>query len=243
MKKILNNLAAVVSLALLCVSCDKVGGDVPLVQSTGNVLVLNNGNWGGNDACLTSYNLKTGDVAGGAFMATNGQALGDLAQDILVDSGNIYVAVYGSQLIFVIDKDLKLKKTVIAENDGMKLSPRAMVKGGDKLYVTYYEGYLGEIDPDNGYEVRIVKVGSNPDGLAYADGKVYVANSGGMNYPDYDNTVSVVDATSFAVTSTIQVNVNPAKVFASGNHVFVSSFGNYADAPAKLQCIDARTCR
>lgn len=241
MKKVFLKMAAVIAAAAIFTSCDKGGTEVPEAVSFGNALVLNNGNWGGNDACITSFNLLTGEASGSAFKAANGQALGDLAQDILVDEGDVYIAVYGSQLIFVTDHDLKVKKTIIAEADGNKLSPRALTKSAGKVYVTYYEGYLGEIDPSKEYKVKTVKVGANPEGVAYAGGKLYVANSGGMNYPDYEKTLSVVDAASFEVTASIEVNLNPAKVYAAGNYVYVSSFGNYADVPAKLQCVDIRS--
>ena len=54
------------------------------------------------------------------------------------------------------------------------------------------------------------------------------------------NTVSVVSTSTLTETSTIEVNLNPAKAEASsdGAYVYVSSFGNYADVPAKLQVIN-----
>lgn len=66
-----------------------------------------------------------------------------------------------------------------------------------------------------------------------------MANSGGMAYPAYNNTVPVVSTSTFTETSVIEVNINPAKAEASsdGEYVYVSSYGNYADVPAKLQAI------
>lgn len=112
-----------------------------------------------------------------------------------------------------------------------------------KVYVTYYEGFVGEIDPA-GYNVRITAVGPNPEGLAYARGKLFIANSGGY-LPGYNNTVSVVDVSSFKEISTIEVNCNPSVVVANsaGNLVYVTSAGNYADIPAKLQVIDVAAAK
>ena len=234
MKRIL---LTIIAAASILTACDRSNTEIPEVPSTGNILVLNNGNWGGNDACITLYDTKTGTVTANAFQKANGQNLGDLGQDILAAGNELYIAVNGSQIVFVTDYDLKIKKTITAEADGNKLSPRYLTKGGNRIYVTYYEGYLGEIDPSKDYTVKTVKVGANPEGLAYIDGRIYVANSGGMNYPDYDNTVSVVSASDFAVVSTIEVNTNPAKVLAAGGDIYVTSFGNYADIPAKIQKI------
>ena len=234
---------AIAAAAVLLIACDQIDTETPDVYSAGDILVLNNGNWGGNDACITVYDMQSGNTGAKAFHKANGQHLGDLGQDILADGEDIYIAVNGSQVIFLTDKDLKIKKSIIATADGNTLSPRCLTKGEEKIYVTYYEGYLGEIDPSDDYSVKTVKVGANPDGVDYAGGMLYTANSGGMNYPDYDNTVSVVDADTFTVTSTIQVNTNPAKILAapSHGHVYVTSFGNYEDIPAKLQSIDIAT--
>ena len=238
MKRILLTILAAAS---ILTACDRSNTEIPDVPSTGNVLVLNNGNWGGNDASITLYDIQTGTITANAFQKANGQNLGDLGQDILVAENELYIAVNGSQVVFVTDYDLKIKKTITAEADGNRLSPRYLAIGNGKIYVTYYEGYLAEIDPSKDYAVKTVKVGANPEGLAYIDGKIYVANSGGMNYPNYDNTVSVVSASDFTVSATIEVNTNPAKVLSAGGEIYVTSFGNYADVPAKIQKIAPST--
>ena len=235
MKKILLHLIAA---AALFTACDNKISDTDTMGG-GNVLILNNGNWGGNDACITLYDSNTGTVTAKAFQKANDVNLGDLGQDVIASGDELYIAVNGSQVVFVTDKELKIKKSIIAETEGNRLSPRYLCRNGNKIYVTYYEGYLGEIDPARDYAVKTVKVGANPEGLAYAGGKLYVANSGGMNYPVYDNTLSVVNASTFEVESTIQVNTNPAKVLASkAGKIYVTSYGNYADIPAKIQSID-----
>lgn len=209
--------------------------------STG-AYVLNNGAWGENNATISRYDLSTKAVSGRAFQAANGSPLGDLGQDILLFGEKIFIAVNGSKTIFVTDRDLKIEKTITAENAGNQLSPRYLCSGGGKVYVTYYEGFLGEIDP-TAYSVRTTAVGPNPDGLVYYEGKIYTANSGGYLYPTYNNTVSVVDAASFKETSTITVNVNPSAITQSGGGLFVYSFGNYADVAPKVQRIDPSTSK
>ena len=223
--------------ALAITACEDVS---LIVEPTGieGILVLNNGNWGANDASLSLYDPEAGAVTGDMFLTANNQHLGDLGQDMAVVGEDIYIAVNGSKVIFVTDRDLKIKKTIEASEGGAKLSPRCFAAAGGKVYVTYYEGYLGEIDPST-YNVRTTAVGPNPDGVAYAGGKLYVANSGGY-LPTFNNTVSVVDAASFKEVATIEVNCNPAAAVASGNgkYVYVNSYGNYADIQPKLQAID-----
>ena len=217
-------------------SCESPAEDTPVPGSSGTY-ILNSGNWGDNDANTAIYNPSDKTLAADAFYAANGQKLGDVGQDILVYGNDVFIAVNASQTIFVTDDVLKIKKQVNAEAEGARLTPRVFATYGNKVYVTYYEGYLGEISRD--YSVKLCKVGPNPDGVATAGNKLYVANSGGMSYPSYNNTVSAVSTDSFTETSTIEVNSNPAMMAASsdGAYVYVSSYGNYADQPAKLQMI------
>lgn len=239
MKTNFSHLVAILIILPTFFACEPSRIEVSDTETNGNILILNNGNWGGNDAEITTFNLKSKETNAGAFFKANGQHLGDLGQDIINVNDDIYIAVNNSQIIFLTDHNLKIQKTIIAEADGNRLSPRSMVKGGEKIYVTYYEGYLGEIDPVADHSVRTVKVGPSPEGVAYLDGKIYVANSGGANYPNFDNTISVVDASSFTQTSTIEVNDNPNKIISHpSGKLYVTSYGNYNDMPAKLQVID-----
>ena len=132
-------LLTIIAAASILTACDHSNMDTPDVPSTGNVLVLNNGSWGGNDASITIYDAKTGAIKANAFQKANSQNLGDLGQDILANGSELYIVVNGSQIIFVTDHSLKIKKTITAQADGNKLSPRYLTKGGNKIYVTYYE--------------------------------------------------------------------------------------------------------
>ena len=230
-----NRLILAIGLTLALYSCDNSSKDdiTPIRSGT---YILNNGNWGSNDSSIGIYDPSGRSFTADAFKTANGQGLGDLGQDIIGLGEDIYIAVNGSQTIFVTDTGLKIRKQINADKEGTRLSPRHFAPSGSKVYVTYYEGYVGEISGD--YSVRLCTVGPNPEGIAIAGDNLYVANSGGMAYPAYNNTVSVVSTSTFTETS-IEVNVNPAKVEASsdGAYVYVSSFGNYAEIPAKLQVI------
>jgi hypothetical protein len=231
-----NKLFIALALTLALCSCDNSSKEDITPVSHGTY-ILNNGNWGSNDSNIGIYNPSDKTFTAEAFKTANGQNLGDIGQDITSLGEDIYIAVNGSQTIFVTDTDLKIKQQINADKDGARLSPRHFTTSGSKVYVTYYEGFVGEIS-DN-YSVKLCAVGPNPEGVAAAAGNLYVANSGGMAYPAYNNTVSVVSTSTFTETSTIEVNVNPAKVEASsdGAYAYVSSFGNYADVPARLQVI------
>lgn len=225
---------------LVLYSCENSSKDVITPDSAGTY-ILNNGNWGGNDSSIGIYDPSEKAYTSDAFKTANGQQLGDLGQDMIVLGDEVYIAVNGSQTIFITDKKLKIKQQINAEENGARLSPKALATSGGKVYVTYYEGFIGEISSD--YSVRLCPVGPNPEGVDKVGGNLYVANSGGMAYPAYNNTISVVSTSSFTETGTIEVSMNPMMVAASsdGAYVYVSSYGNYADIPAKLQVINVST--
>ncbi len=60
--------------------------------------------------------------------------------------------------------------------------------------------------------------GSSPRHAAYWDGKLYVTNL-------FGNSVSVIDAQSFQIESTIGVGANPEEIFITGGKAFVANSG------------------
>jgi len=237
MKTIRTFLTAALCIALASCEDSFEKADAPAKEGT---FILNNGRWGDNNAGIGIYSPTSKTYLPGAFIGANGQRLGDLGQDIAILGEDLYIAVYGSQTIFVTDMLLNIRRQINADIDGTRLSPRAFAICGDRMYVTYYEGYAGELSP--GRDIRLCKVGPNPEGIASALGTLYVANSGGM-LETPGNTVSVVPLDSFMEEQTIEVNPNPIKVEASsdGAYVYVSSYGNYSDRPAMLQAIETAT--
>ena len=173
-------------------------------------------------------------------MTQNGRGLGDTAQDIIVYGEKMYIAVYGESTIEVTDLRAKSIKQIRTEGQ-----PRYMVADGGKVYVTYYNGYVARLDTASLEVEATVSVGRNPEQLAIANNKIYVANSGGMDASTsvgYDKTVSVIDIPSFTETKKLDVVLNPGRVQVDDQgYVYVVSIGNYGDIPNTLQRIDSRT--
>lgn len=65
--------------------------------------VLNEGNWGNNEASLSRVNLSTGDITNNIFGTANGRGLGDVAQDLVVYGTKAYVTVSFSNTIEVVN--------------------------------------------------------------------------------------------------------------------------------------------
>ncbi len=213
--------------AMVLASCENVETPGP-VPSLEGFLLLNNGNMGSNDASIALYNPDTKEVAGDLFFNVNGRRLGDVGQDIVRNGNELYISVNCSQIVFVTDLKLKVIGEITALQDGTRLSPRSLAVSGSKVYVTYSEGWLGEISRKDGYSVRLTAVGTYPEDVCIYGDKAYVANSGNGD----GNTVSVVDLSVFREISRIEVNRNPQSLVVDGDgkNLYVCSWDAYDPA-------------
>ncbi len=213
---------------------------VPEDDSVFALYFLSSGKLGNNNSSLYWYDIDNEEVVPDYFKAQNGRGLGDTAQDMIVYGDKMYIAVYGESTIEVTDLHAKSIKQVKTEGQ-----PRALIADGGKVYATYYNGYVARLDTASLEVDATVQVGRNPEQMAVANKKLYVANSGGMDYATevgYDKTVSVVDLASFTESKKLDVVLNPMLVRSDekGN-VYVVSMGNYADVLNTLQRIDSAT--
>lgn len=238
---LLTALCALMSLTFTSCDDDDNGITVPTeVASTSGLYILNSGSYGHNNASLYFYNLETKEVEKDVFYSLNNRRLGDTAQDIIVYGSKMYISMYGSQTIEVIDLKGNSLKQINSEG-----SPRYMTSHAGKVYVTLYDGYVARLDTASLEIEQRIEVGRNPDQLVVANNKLYVANSGGMDYNSpigYDKTVSVIDISSFTETKKIDVVLNPNKLVTNTQgDVFLASWGNYGDVPYTFQRIDTTT--
>ena len=246
--KFLNVWALAAALMLPMISCDDDNNnstDEPEVNPADNLtlLVLNRGNYQSNNASLNQIDLATGDNVD-IYQTANGNGLGDAAQDIWADESYYYVTVTNSNRIVKLDHTGKLlAEANPTDSVGGPVNPRSMVLNGGKLYVTYFYNHaVGVLDAETMQEEKRIPVGRYPEGITMANNKLYVANSGGNDYPNYGNTVSVIDLGTETVSDTIEVVINPTIVKAdSEGDVYVISMGDYGDTKNILQRIDAET--
>jgi len=123
-------------------------------------------------------------------------------------------------------------------------SPRRIAFWKNKAYVCCFDGTVVQIDTASFAVEKSVKVGRNPEDLCVSNGKLYVSNSGGLDYANsnYDTTVSVVDLNSFAELKKIPVGLNPNRIQAdSYGNVYVIVTGNYGSVPTVFKCISSQS--
>lgn len=206
-------------------------------------LILNRGSNQENNSAIHFYDYATSQLSDDIYKKANNSSLGESAQQMLVYGSKIYVAVTFSNRLSVLDMNGKLLKTIEPKDGGNTLNPRCLAAKGGKVYMTYYNGHaVAALDTVSLEVENTVAVGRYPEELTVANGKLYVANSGGGDYPKYGSTVSVVDLSTFKVEKNVDVIINPVSLQSdSKGDVYVVSMGNYGDIKNTLQRIDATT--
>ncbi len=203
------------------------------------IYILNEGVWQMNNSTLSYYDIENNTFTEDIFLERNHRGLGDTGSDLQIYGSKLYCIVNSSNRVEIMRADDAVSLKAISL-DGKQ--PRKIAFHQGKAYVSCFDGDIVRIDTATMEVDGTVYSGSNPEGLCVCNGKLYVANSGGLNYPDYNNTVSVIDLNSFSLVKTITTGINPYHVESYDNrHVYVASRGNYNDVPYNLQKIDAQS--
>ncbi|MDR2235952.1 MAG: YncE family protein [Chryseobacterium sp.] len=213
--------------------------------------LLNEGNMGSNKCTLDYFDYATGTYHRNIYAEINPNVvkeLGDVGNDIMIYGSKMYVVVNVSNKIEVLDaKSAKRIKTIPLQNC------RYMKFKGGKVYASSYAGPV-ELNPNSppGKVVEIdttslaiereVVVGYQPEEMEIMGDRLYVANSGGYMYPNYDRTVSVIDLNTFTETKKIDVAINLHRIKKDNyGDLYVSSRGDYYNIPSSLFLVDAAT--
>ena len=213
--------------------------------------LLNEGNMGSNKCTIDFFSARGGYYLRNIYPESNPgivKELGDVGNDIQIHDGKLYVVVNCSHLVEVMDA-----RTARHLGSVNITNCRYITFNGDKAYVSSYAGPV-QIDPEarpgkvvefdtNTFQItREVVVGYQPEEMVITGGRLYVANSGGYRYPDYDHTVSVIDLESFQVVNTIDVAINLHRMEkdTKGN-IYVTSRGDYYGNGSDIYVIDTAT--
>ena len=213
------------------------------------IVLLNEGQWQSDNGRVTYF--ENGRVVSNQwFRDVNGYKLGDTPNDIIQVRPNLLaIAVNWSNIIQFIDAE---GRAVAAIEDVP--NNRNLASDGRFVYVTSYghecsttsgtmkftKGFVAKIDTESFSTVDAVEVGYEPDGIAYYDGFIFAANSGGYAAQEnhaYEKTVSVIDASTMDVVRTVdtgQINLY-GHMAQSGRYLCISSPGDYYEVmPATI---------
>ncbi|MBR1733803.1 MAG: hypothetical protein IJ729_08765 [Alloprevotella sp.] len=225
--------------ATVLTSCLKDEEPEPIIQDadlhpeTGILLVNQGSMYSGIDGTLSLLDLTTGGLTNGIFRATNGQSLGDSPQNAIAYGSKVYVSVFGSNLVWVLDRrTLQIVKKVETN------SPEWVAGANGYVYVANNDGYVSKIDTTALAITDRLAVGPNPACLLADATYLYVSISDGYNSDGgYANgkRVARIRLSDFTPADAIPVGLNPGRLVqgTDGGPIFVVCQGNWADiAPA-----------
>lgn len=209
-----------------CSEDDPAPAPAPLRGEAG-MYVINQGNSFGNVAGALDFIAQNGTKTDSVFFKANGQLIGDNPQKPIIYGSKMYVPVYKSNLVWVLDANTA---TVIASVQTNQ--PEAVCASNGHVYISNFDGFVTRIDTTTYTKSAPLAVGPNPYGMAAANGKVYVACSDAYNCPGVDSlnyansAIAVIDEATFSkVKSLTNKNIkNPWEMAAdnSGN-VYVTT--------------------
>ncbi|UOG74324.1 hypothetical protein MTX78_19665 [Hymenobacter tibetensis] len=212
------------ALALLSCNPDDDSQSTPLYNLSkdgSNVLVLNEGQFGTPNGEISLFSKTTKKILNNnAFRTINQRDIGDVIQSMLVVGDRGYIVVNNSKKVEVIDVRTFGE---VATVDGLDQPRYAVAAGPDKVYISEWTsgttGRVAVLDTRTNKVSKTVPVGGRPEQMLLAGGKVYVPNSD-------QNTVTVINASTDAVESTLTVTEGPsALVQDASGAIWVSCSG------------------
>lgn len=212
------------------------------------LIVVNEGTWQADNGRL-SYFENGAIVSNKWFQDKNGYKIGDTPNDIIkVNKDLIAIAVNWSNIVQFIKPD----GTAVNATEDVP-NCRKLATDGNYVYVTSYahecgtwtcnKGYVAKIDVKTFKVVACCEVGYEPEGIAYYDGHLFVANTGGYSYSeshDYEKTVSIVNASTMKLEKNIDtgcVNLY-GKMSQQGKYLLINSAGDYNSVSGKSIVFD-----
>jgi hypothetical protein len=225
-------------LVALLFSCEKEEPNESISSGFENgILVLNEGLFQQNNASLSWIDLESNTVINSLFLQLNERPLGDTGNDMLEYGNKIYIVVNASSTIEVLHKStLKSIKQIKMQLNGQGQEPRALTSYQGKIYISSFDGFVNVLDTSSLSITDRIEVGPNPEGIDVHNGKLYVSNSGGLNFPNVDSTVYAIDLASNEVIDTFVVGNNPGELLTDiSGDIYVVKRGAYSTTdPSEL---------
>ena len=210
--------------------------------------LLNEGNMGSNKCTLDYYDYQTATYTRNIYGNANPDVvkeLGDVGNDLQIYGSRLWAVVNCSNKVDVMSADSCRR---IGQIDIPNC--RYIAFSGRYAYITSYAGpvqittdyrqlgYVAKVDTATLQIVDTCLVGYQPDQISILDGYAYVCNSGGYMVPNYENTVSVINLSTFREERRIEVAINLQNILADKyGQLWVSSRGDYYDVSNSLYYI------
>lgn len=184
---------------------------------------------------LSTVNLTTGTVE------NNIVVLGNSPNHMMISNGYGYVTNSTSADIYKINLGNITEVETFALPSGS--NPwELLMDSQDKVYVSNWMGNsVSRINLTDGSVIDTVPTVTGPTGMIEQNGMIFVTNNG--QYPSYtESQVSIIDPTTFSVTDSIKVPLNPQKIVAGQDGMlYVICTGDYVSVFGAVTVIDPTT--
>lgn len=239
-------LTAAVILTGSCMNSKPPVGVLPEPGELGRLYIMNEGVMGMGNSSIDFYDFADGTYVTDAFPAANPDVtlgLGDTGNDLAVYGGKLWAVMNGSDLVEVMDASTMEHIRAIDVP-----ACRDIAFSGRYAYVTSWAGNVSDDGDRTGMVYRIdinslsiagtVEVGYQPEDIAALDGKIYVANSGGMT-DGYDNRLSIIDEESFSLERAVEIAANICDIAPDAyGRLWISSPGDYYSVHSGIYVYD-----
>ncbi len=234
---------AVITATLFATSCssDDDSSSEPRGDFENGILVLNQGNFNDGNASL-DFIGDDGMSSSNIFDSVNNSLLGDIAQSVAFNDAIAYIVVNNSQKVEVVNR--YTFESIATIDTGLD-NPRYMTFANGKGYITNWGGFVAVIDLETQTVSSTIPVESGPEQIIANGSNLYVSHKGGFGS---NNKISVIDAASNSVVTTITVNDLPDEMLfdAQGNLVvlcegatlFDENFNVIGHTTASISTID-----
>lgn len=217
---IMKNLLYIFAFVLLISACT----DEPSNPNNNNnlnkgAIILCEGLKGADNSSISVFDIENKEMQNNFFKLNNpNDKLGDIANDMVIHNDRAYIAVSNSHKIECIDINTgKLKGRIVLADTVM---PRKLlILNDNRGYFTDLKGdRIIEFSPSNMVLTgREALTGPAPEGIAYVQGKIWVANSGYGDYRHAEKNAGYIfsyDAETLDYSSAFFAGKNPVNLVA-----------------------------
>lgn len=208
--KTLSKLKLVVISCAVLISCNKEKSTIITnYVEPGSAFVINEGNFGHNNGNI-SYISHNKSVVNGIYETANKPSvLGDVIQSFERVNNTGIICVNNSNKVVLVDVSTFKQTAVITQS--ITYPRYALGVNSNKAYISNWSfpGSLVVIDLNTKSVIKKITVGNGPEEMIQANGKVFVANSGGFGN---DNTLSIINPNSDVEEEKITVRDYPSEM-------------------------------
>ena len=134
-------IALLVAVGFTACSEDDPAPNLAPLRGEAGMYVINQGNSFGNVAGALDFIAQNGTKTDSVFFKANGQLIGDNPQKPIIYGSKMYVPVYKSGLVWVLDANTA---TVIASVQTNQ--PQAVCASNGHVYISNFDGFVTRID-------------------------------------------------------------------------------------------------